>query len=107
MKSTTAGSTSEARRTSASVAPTGDGPPGGDCFPPQAVTISAASSAHSRLANLLRRHAEQPAGIGVFGYPQRAVRRDLDVASAMADVPPFGRLRSAFTVEGDAVEGLR
>jgi hypothetical protein len=39
--------------------------------------------------DLFWRHAEQPAGAAVFEPPERAVRPDLCVTNAMADVPTF------------------
>src|SRR5436190_12838610 len=39
--------------------------------------------------NLFRRYAKQPAGTAVFEHPERAVRPDLYVTNAMADVPAF------------------
>ena len=56
---------------------------------------------------LLWRDAKQPAGIGVFEHPDRAVRSDLDVANAVADAPALRRRRATLTVERDPVERLR
>src|SRR3954447_25732526 len=57
--------------------------------------------------NLFRRHAEQPAGIGVLEQPQRAVGADFGVANLVTDIPAFGRRRAALAVEGDAAERPR
>src|SRR5262249_9978088 len=58
-------------------------------------------------ADLLRRDAEQPAGIAILEHPQRAVGSDFHVANAVADAPAFRRRGAALAVEGDAVERLR
>ena len=53
---------------------------------------------------LLRRDAKQPALRGVFDQPERAIRRDGDVANLVTHHPAFGGCSATLFVERDAAE---
>src|SRR5256885_7577828 len=74
---------------------------------PATSTMTATRTSRARFNGLLRRHAEQPAGIRVLEHPHGAVWSDFDVANAVTDTPAFGGRGSAFTVGRDAAERLR
>ncbi|MDT7817128.1 MAG: hypothetical protein QOJ42_7044 [Acidobacteriaceae bacterium] len=50
--------------------------------------------------------AEHAACPGILEHPKRAIGPHFHVADSVADIPAFGRLGPALTVEDDAVERL-
>src|ERR1700735_2864004 len=58
-------------------------------------------------SGLLRRHAEDAAGLCILDHPQRAVGSDLDIAEPVPDIPSLGSLSAPLAVEGDAKERRR